>query len=401
MTTTIKTRVGIVGAGPAGLMLSHLLAKSGIDNVAIDTRPRQEIETTHRAGILEDGVVKTIVDSGVSDRVHTDGYEHHGIELRFDGAGHRIDFAALVNATCWLYPQTDVFIDLANARDRDGGDVRFGVKDTEVLGVDGDSPLIRFVDADGTECEIQCEVVAGTDGSRSICRFLIPENQRVHYFKEYPFAWFGVLSESPFNAPELIYAHSDRGFALISQRTEKIQRLYFQCPIDEDVELWSNQQIWDELQARVDGDDGFELTQGPIFERTLLRFRSFVAEPMRWGRLVLAGDAAHTVPPTGAKGLNLAINDVRILHECLVNALGQGGSLDALDAYGPRALDRIWKSENFSYWMTQMLHTPVEGVSFDLKRQIGELNAVVSSTAGQTYLAESYTGWPAQKLASS
>ena len=182
----------------------------------------------------------------------------------------------------------------------------------------------------------------------------------MHYFKEYPFAWFGVLSESPFNAPELIYAHSERGFALISQRTEKIQRLYFQCPIDEDVELWSNQQIWDELQARVDGDDGFELKQGPIFARTLLRFRSFVAEPMRWGRLVLAGDAAHTVPPTGAKGLNLAINDVRILHECLVNALGQGGSLDALDAYGPRALDRIWKSENFSYWMTQMLHTPVD-----------------------------------------
>jgi len=401
MTTTIKTRVGIVGAGPAGLMLSHLLAKSGIDNVAIDTRPRREIETTHRAGILEDGVVKAIVDSGVSDRVHTDGYEHHGIDLRFDRSGHRIDFTALVNATCWLYPQTDVFIDLANARDRDGGDVRFGVKGTEVSGVDGNSPLIRFVDADGTECEIQCEVVAGADGSRSICRFLIPESRRVHYFKEYPFAWFGVLSESPFNALELIYAHSERGFALISQRTEKIQRLYFQCPIDEDVELWSNQQIWDELQARVDGDDGFELKQGPIFARTLLRFRSFVAEPMRWGRLVLAGDAAHTVPPTGAKGLNLAINDVRILHECLVNALGQGGSLDGLDAYGPRALDRIWKSENFSYWMTQMLHTPVDGVGFDLKRQIGELNAVVSSEAGRTYLAESYTGWPDQRLASS
>ena len=181
---------------------------------------------------------------------------------------------------------------------------------------------------------------------------------------------------------------------MISQRTDKIQRLYFQCPTDEDVELWSNQQIWDELQARVDGDDGFELKQGPIFERTLLRFRSFVAEPMRWGRLVLAGDAAHTVPPTGAKGLNLAINDVRILHECFVNALGQGGSLDALDAYSPRALDRIWKSENFSYWMTQMLHTPADSVGFDLKRQIGELNAIVSSTAGQTYLAESYTGWP-------
>ena len=194
MTTTIKTRVGIVGAGRR-LMLSHLLAKSGIDNVAIDTRPRQEIETTHRAGILEDGVVKTIVKSGVGDRVHTDGYEHHGIELRFDRAGHRIDFTALVGATCWLYPQTTSSSISPTPGDGDGGDVRFGVKDTQVSGVDGDSPLIRFVDADGTECEIQCEVVAGTDGSRSICRFLIPENQRVHYFKEYPFAWFGVLSE--------------------------------------------------------------------------------------------------------------------------------------------------------------------------------------------------------------
>jgi p-hydroxybenzoate 3-monooxygenase len=399
MTTTTKTRVGIVGGGPAGLMLSHLLAGSGIDNVVVDTRSRHEIETTHRAGILESGVVKALVETGVSDRVHTDGYEHHGIELRFDRAGHHVDFAALVNASCWLYPQTDVFIDLANARERDGGDVRFGVKDTHVTGVDGDSPLIRFVDADGTECEIHCEVVAGTDGSHSVCRFLIPDNQRVHYFKEYPFAWFGVLSESPFSAPELIYAHSERGFALISQRTEAIQRLYFQCAVDEDVERWSNQQIWDELQARVDGDDGLELQQGPIFERTLLRFRSFVAEPMRWGRLVLAGDAAHTVPPTGAKGLNLAINDVLILHECLVDALGHGSSLNALDAYSPRVLDRIWKSENFSYWMTQMLHTPVGGVGFDLKRQIGELSAIVSSEAGQTYLAESYTGWPGQKLA--
>lgn len=391
-----KTRVGIVGAGPSGLMLSHLLQKSGIESIAIDSRSRHEIETTHRAGILEDGVARTIVDSGVSDRVLKEGFEHHGIDLRFGGVSHRVDFKKLVKASCWLYPQTDVFIDLANARERDGGDVQFGVRDTRVEGVDGDSPVIHYVDADGEACEIHCEIVAGTDGSRSICRFLIPERERVHHFKEYPFAWFGVNTDSPFSADELIYAHSERGFALISQRTPDIQRLYFQVPIDEDVETWSDRQIWDELQARVAGDDGFELKEGPVLERTLLRFRSFVAEPMRWNNLVLAGDAAHTVPPTGAKGLNLAINDVRILHECLVGHLG--GDDKVLDTYGPRALNRIWKSENFSWWMTQMLHSPDTGNSFDFKRQLGELNAVTSSEAGQTYVAESYTGWPHHAL---
>ena len=399
MATIIKTQVGIVGAGPAGLMLSHLLARSGIESVAIDTRTRHEIENTHRAGILEDGVVRTLVESGVSDRVHRDGYEHEGIDLRFGGSSHRLNFPQLVGATCWLYPQTDVFIDLADARERDGGDVRFGVRDTQVGGIGTDAPVISFTDANGEELEIHCEIVAGTDGSRSICRFLVPEEQRVHHFKEYPFAWFGVLTHSPFSSDELIYAHSERGFALISQRTPEIQRLYLQCSVDEDVEAWSDRQIWDELQARVAGDDGFELKEGPVFERTLLRFRSFVAEPMRYANLVLAGDAAHTVPPTGAKGLNLAINDVRILHECLVEHFQ--GDRGALDTYSPQALKRIWKSENFSYWMTQMLHTPATGNSFDLGRQLGELEAVTSSPHGQAYLAECYTGWPQEALGGS
>ncbi|MFV0459752.1 MAG: 4-hydroxybenzoate 3-monooxygenase [Actinomycetales bacterium] len=396
METTTKTQVGIVGAGPAGLMLAHLLSRAGIDSVAIDTRSRREIETTHRAGILEAGVVKTLVETGVSDRVLTDGYEHEGIDLRFAGESHPINFKKLIDATCWLYPQTDVFIDLANARDRDGGDVRFGVRDTVVSDVEG-SPTISFTDAEGNDHIIECAVVAGCDGSRSVCRYLIPEERRVHHFKEYPFAWFGVLTESPFNADELIYAHSERGFALISQRTPEIQRLYFQCGVDEDVEVWSERQIWDELQARVAGNDGFQLIEGPVFERTLLRFRSFVAEPMRWANLVLAGDAAHTVPPTGAKGLNLAINDVRVLAEPLIEHLS-GASETALDDYSPTVLERIWKSENFSYWMTQMLHTPDTNNTFDLKRQLGELTAITSSEAGQTYLAESYTGWPNQTL---
>ncbi len=390
----LRTQVAIVGAGPAGLMLSHLLARSGIDSIAIDTRTRHEIETTHRAGILEAGVAQTLVETGVSDRVLRDGYEHHGIDLRFDGTSHRIDFADLVGASCWLYPQTDVFMDLATARERDGGDVRFGITQTTVEGISGDSPTVSFTAPDGMRRTIECQLVVGSDGSHSLCRKLIPDGERTQYFREYPFAWFGILSDSPFSAPELIYNHSPRGFALVSQRTEAIQRLYFQCPVDEDVSAWSQAQIWDELQARAAGPDGFELTEGPIFDRALLRFRSFVAEPMRWGRLVLAGDAAHTVPPTGAKGLNLAINDVRVLHEVLVEALGSPTRLDALDHYGPRALERVWKSENFSYWMTQMLHTPAEGLGFDYKRQLGELTAIAQSRAGQTYLAESYTGWP-------
>ena len=398
MPTTIKTRVGIVGAGPAGLMLSHLLAKSGIDNVAIDARPRQEIETTHRAGILEDGVVKAIVDSGVSDRVHSDGYEHHGIDLRFDRAGHRIDFTALVNASCWLYPQTDVFIDLANARDRDGGDVRFGVKDTKVSGVEGDSPLIRFVDADGTECEIQCEVVAGTDGSRSICRFLIPENQRVHYFKEYPFAWFGVLSESPFNAPELIYAHSDRGFALISQRTEKIQRLYFQCSTDEDVELWSNQQIWDELQARVDGDDGFELKQGPIFDAPCCG--SAVSSPSRcvgvgWFWPVTPRTRSHQpVRRDSTWRSTTCVSCTSALSTHSVRGAAWMGSTPT--ARGP------WTGSGIGELL--VLDDP-DAAHPGRQRQLRPQAATRRTRRGriinsrQTYLAESYTGWPDQKLA--
>ena len=223
--------------------------------------------------------------------------------------------------SAWLYPQTDVFIDLANARDRDGGDVRFGVSGTRVLDAASDRPVITYADAGGTGHEVRCDYLVGADGSRSICRFEIPESLRTHYFREYPFAWFGILAEAPKSAPELVYTHSPRGFALISQRTETLQRMYFQCDPDEDTNAWSDDRIWAELQARVAGPDGFTLPEGPITDRAILRFRSFVAEPMRYGRLLLAGDAAHTVPPTGAKGLNLALADVRVLAEVLERAV--------------------------------------------------------------------------------
>ncbi|WP_182346822.1 4-hydroxybenzoate 3-monooxygenase [Tomitella gaofuii] len=398
-TTIDRTTVGIVGAGPAGLMLAHLLARTGIDTVAIDIRTRHEIETTHRAGILEQDSMRLLVDSGVSDRVLRDGHEHKGIELRFDGRNHHVDFQGLTGASTYLYPQTDVFIDLADARERDGGDVRFGVSDTEVTGIDGvagQTPAVRFTDADGARVELRCDYVVGADGSHGTCRKLVPETLRRRFFREYPFAWFGVMIEAPPSSPELIYNRSERGFALISQRTENLQRMYFQCSPGEDPDAWSDDRILAELQARVAGGDGFELKTGPITEKTVLPFRSYVQEPMRYGNLLLAGDAAHTVPPTGAKGLNLALADVRLLAEILERAV-HGGDPAALDEYTDRALDRVWKAQHFSYWMTTMMHSldpSAEATLFDERRQVGELRTLVESESGRRFLAEGYTGWP-------
>ena len=388
-----RTTVAIVGGGPAGLMLSHLLSGSDIESVVVDLRTRREIEETHRAGILEQDSVRLLVDTGVSDRVLHDGYRHEGIELAFGGSGHRIDFQGLVDASVHLYPQTDVFIDLADARERDAGDVRFGVGAVSVLDVTSDSPGVQFTDADGTEHEVRCDYLVGADGSRSNCRQTFPASLRRQYFREYPFAWFGILCQAPPSAPELIYNHSERGFALISQRTDTLQRMYFQCDVDTEVADWADERIWEELQARL-GANGYTLEEGPITSKTVLPFRSFVQEPMRYGNLLLAGDAAHTVPPTGAKGLNLALADVRVLAEELQRAVTKRDG-SPLDAYTTRALDRVWRAQHFSYWMTTMLHLLPEASPFDVRRQIGELSAVVSSRAGSTFLAESYTGWPA------
>jgi p-hydroxybenzoate 3-monooxygenase len=388
-----QTTVGIVGAGPAGLLLSHLLSLSGIDSVVVDSRSRRDIEETVRAGILERGSVRLLAESGVSDRVLTEGHEHAGIELRFGGVSHRIDFRGLVGQSVWLYPQNDVFRDLADARERDGGDIRFGVSGTEVADITTGRPAMFVTGADGVRQEIRCSFLVGADGSRSVCRMQVPEAERRHYFREYPFAWFGVLAEAPPSAPELVYTHSERGFALISQRTPMLQRLYFQCDPDEDAGAWSEDRIWAEFQARVAGEDGFALKEGRITDKAVLQFRSFVGEPMRYGSLLLAGDAAHTVPPTGAKGLNLALSDARVLADVLERAV-RTRDRDVLDEYGPRALERVWKAQHFSYWMTTMLHQLPHATPFDARRQIGELQSVVTSAAGSAYLAEAYTGWP-------
>ncbi|MFI1979624.1 4-hydroxybenzoate 3-monooxygenase [Streptomyces wedmorensis] len=391
--TVASVPVAVVGAGPAGLMLAHRLGLAGVDTIVIDTRTRREIETTQRAGILEADAARDLVETGVSDRILREGHEHEGTELRFGGRAYRIHFKALVGESVWLYPQTDVFIDLADARERDGGAVHFGVRDTEVLDVTTAAPRVRYTASDGSRHEIRARYVVGADGSRSMCRNLVPEDRRVRYGKDYPFAWFGIMAEAPMSAPELVYAHSEHGFALISQRTERVQRMYFQCSPDESVDAWPDDRVWETLQARVAGDDGFRLKEGAILEKSVLRFRSFVQEPMRWGSMALAGDAAHTVPPTGARGLNLALHDVKVLADVLVRALGGEGEA-ALDDYQPRALQRVWRAQNFSHWMTQLLHTAPGGSAFDLRRQLGELDNVVGTRAGRAYLAEQYTGWP-------
>lgn len=389
MTLTIRTRVAIVGAGPAGLLLSHLLAEAGIDSIVLDRRSRAEIESTIRAGILEQETVRVLSETGASDRVLTTGNRHDGIELRFEGEGHRIDFPSLVGRSVWLYPQHEVLKDLVAARLAAGQDVRFETTATGVGDVETDRPWVTATTADGADLRIEAEFVVGADGSRSVVRPAVTGSSG-GYFREYPFAWFGILCEAPPSSDELIYSNSPDGFALISQRSPTIQRMYFQCDPDADPQALSEAQIWDALQARVPGTT---LTPGPIVQRDVLRFRSFVAHELRRGRAVLVGDAAHTVPPTGAKGMNLAVADVVLLDRAL-RALLLENDARLIDTFAETALRRIWKAQHFSWWMTSMLHTATDASDFDRRRQVGELRSVVESEAGRTFLAEAYTGWP-------
>jgi p-hydroxybenzoate 3-monooxygenase len=389
----MRVQVGIVGAGPAGLMLSHLLHLRGVESVVIDLRTRDDIEQTIKAGVLEQGTVDLMTQTGVGDRLRRDGFVHHGINLAFGGELHRINLLeASGGRAVTVYAQHEVLKDLIAKRLADGGDVRFGVTDTSVEGVDGDRPTVRFTH-EGQEQTLECDFVVGADGSRSFTRFLIPEGEvRTDFFRQYPFAWFGILAEAPPSSDELIYAHSDRGFALISTRSPSVQRLYFQCDPETNPDDWSEDRIWEELQARVAGA-GAVVKTGPIFQKAILQFRSFVCEPMQYGRLFLAGDAAHTVPPTGAKGLNLAVADVHVLDRAL-GAFYDAKDTGLLDSYTSTVLKRVWRAQHFSWWMTSMLHRFSDASDFDLRRQIAELEMVVSSPSASKTLADNYVGLP-------
>jgi len=384
----VRTQVGIVGAGPAGLLLAHLLHLRGIESVVLDVQSRAAIEQTIRAGILEQGTADLLRDAGVGARMARESTVHHGINLAFEGGLHRIDLTGLSGGrSVVVYPQHEVLVDLIAQRLADGGDLRFGVADVAVDGIEGE-PSITFTH-DGAAQRLECDFVVGADGSHSQCRKLV--TGRRDFFRQYPFAWFGILAEAPPSYDELIYAHSDRGFVLVSTRSPTVQRLYFQCDPATAVDDWSDDRIWAEFAARL-APAGVKVQDGPIFKKDVLQFRSFVAEPMQRGRLFLVGDAAHTVPPTGAKGLNLAVADVRVLERAL--GAWYSGDTASLAAYTATALRRVWRVQWFSWWMTSMLHRFSDASDFDLRRQVAELQLVTSSEAVARTLAEHYVGTP-------
>ena len=388
----LRTQVGIVGAGPAGLVLGELLARAGIDAVIVERQDRARIEERIRAGVIEHWAAALLDELGLGARLRSEGLVHHGIELRFGGAGHRIDFPSLTGGKgVVVYGQHEVVKDVVAARLAAGRPLLFEVSDTRVEGIETDRPVIRFVH-DGEEVELSCDFIAGCDGFHGVCRPAIPAGVLTAYERVYPFGWLGILAEAPPSSEEWIYAWSERGFALASMRSPTISRLYVQCPPDDDVAEWSDDRIWDELHQRL-AADGFRLTEGKVLQKSITAMRSFVVEPMRHGRLFLAGDAAHIVPPTGAKGMNLALADVLVLSRAL-EAFYRDGATDRLDAYSDTCLRRIWKAQRFSWWMTSMLHLFDDGTPFDRRRQRAELDYVTSSTAAATALAENYVGLP-------
>jgi p-hydroxybenzoate 3-monooxygenase len=391
--TVMRTQVGIVGAGPAGLLLSHLLHLEGISSVVLETRTREQIESTIRAGVLEQGTVDLLTEIGVGERMKREGFIHTGIELRFGGQGHRIHLSDLTGGKAiTVYAQHEVIKDLVKARVETGGEILFGVSDVSLHGVDTDKPMIRFTQ-NGEQRELGCDFIAGCDGSQSMSRSSIPENKRSQYQRVYPFGWFGILVEAPPSSEELIYAQHERGFSLVSTRSADVQRLYFQCDPKDSVDNWSDDRIWAELHARLDTAEGSQLNEGRIFQKGIIGMRSFVFEPMQYGNLFLAGDAAHVVPPTGAKGLNLAVGDVKVLSRGLTEFY-RSGDRALLSDYSRIALKRVWRAEHFSWWMTSMLHRFPDQDAFQEKIQLAELNNIVNSRAAATMLAENYVGMP-------
>jgi p-hydroxybenzoate 3-monooxygenase len=388
----MRVQVAIIGAGPSGLLLGQLLAKAGIDAIVLEAQSAEYVLGRIRAGVLEQVCVDLLDEAGVGERMHAEGLPHRGIELLVAGRRHRVDFHALTGGkSVMVYGQTEVTRDLMEARAAAGLKTVYEAKAVTVADFDTDHPRVTYR-KDGVTHEIQCDIIAGCDGFHGVCRASVPQGAITAFERVYPFGWLGLLADTPPVADELIYVKNDRGFALCSMRSRTRSRYYVQVPLSEKVEQWSDARFWDELRARLDPEAAAALTTGPALEKSIAPLRSFVAEPMRFGRLLLAGDAAHIVPPTGAKGLNLAASDVRYLASALVEFFGGGTA--GIDHYSERCLRRIWKAERFSWWMTSLLHRFDDATPFDRRIADAELDYVLHSAAGATSLAENYVGLP-------
>jgi len=388
----LRTQVAIIGSGPAGLLLGQFLKASGIDNVILERKDRDYILGRIRAGVLEQGTVGLLDDVGAGARLHREGLVHHGIELAFGGARHRIDMTQATGKTVTVYGQTEVTHDLMDARAASGLTTIYDAADVSLHDFDGDKPRVRYI-KDGVTHEIACDFIAGCDGSHGVSRRSVKPEAVTTYERIYPFGWLGVLSETPPVSPELIYNNHERGFALCSMRSQTRSRYYLQCSLDDHVDNWSDAKFWDELKRRLDQEAADHLVTGPSIEKSIAPLRSFVAEPMRFGRLFLAGDAAHIVPPTGAKGLNLAASDVQYLAKALSEFYAEKSSA-GVDAYSQMALSRVWKAERFSWWMTSMLHRFPDVDAFSARIQHAELNYLIESSAARMSLSENYVGLP-------
>ena len=389
-----RTQVAIIGSGPAGLLLGQLLHKAGIDTIILERQTREHVLGRIRAGVLEQGTVALIDEAGCGARLHREGLIHHGIELRIRGARHRIDFQELIGKNVMVYGQTEVTRDLMDARQAAGAPTVFEAQNVMPSGYDGAHPVVRYT-ANGETKEIACDFIAGCDGFHGVSRQSAPESALAIFERVYPFGWLGVLSETPPVSHELIYSNHARGFALCSMRSTTRSRYYVQCSLDDKVEQWSDEAFWSELRRRLDAKAAAELVTGPSIEKSIAPLRSFVAEPMRFGRLFLAGDAAHIVPPTGAKGLNLATADVGYLARALAEHYAEKSDA-GIDAYSQTCLRRIWRAERFSWWFTSLMHKFPETGAFGQKMQAAELDYLVHSTAASTVLAENYVGLPLQ-----
>ncbi|HUO72363.1 MAG TPA: 4-hydroxybenzoate 3-monooxygenase [Solirubrobacteraceae bacterium] len=388
----MRTQVGIVGAGPAGLILGQLLTRAGIESVVLENRSREYVQHRVRAGVLEQGTVDLLAEIGVGERMRREGIVHHGLELRFGHRGHRIALSDLTGGRAiTVYGQQEVVKDLIDARLADGAPLYFEVDEVRVDGFDSPDPRIRFREQGGEAHELECDFIAGCDGFHGVCRPSFPDGALRVYEREYPYGWLGILAAVPPSTEELIYCNHERGFALHSLRSPEISRLYLQCDPHDQIEQWSDERIWQEMHTRFATDDGWELREGPILEKGITPMRSFVVEPMQHGRLYLAGDAAHIVPPTGAKGLNLAAHDVGVLADAIIASYAHGDQ-SLLDAYSGTCLRRIWRVQHFSWWMTSMLHRSPDADSFEERLQRAQLDYVCRSEAAARTLAENYVG---------